>query len=243
MALPRAILFDLDDTLISAYAQPELAWLAIAGEFAPALQAIPTSQVADAIAVGSEHFWSDAERHRLGRLNLVDARAGFVMEAFRALARDGYPALPAALAQDMVGRYATYRDEQMYLFSGAHDLVDTLRARGVKLALVTNGTGPAQRAKIDRFELAHRFDHIQIEGEHGFGKPEERAYLHAMSTLGVAPHETWMVGDHLEWEIAAPQRLGIFAIWHDAVGQGLPEGCPIKPDRVIRSLAELLPTD
>ncbi len=93
---------------------------------------------------------------------------------------------------------------------------------------------------IERFELAHRFDHIQIEGEHGFGKPEERAYLHAMQALGVEPHEAWMVGDHLEWEVAAPQRLGIFAIWHDALGRGLPAGSPVKPDRIIRSLSELL---
>jgi putative hydrolase of the HAD superfamily len=49
-----------------------------------------------------------------------------------------------------------------------------------------------------------------------------------------------MVGDHLEWEVAAPQRLGIFAIWHDALGRGLPAGSPVKPDRIIRSLSELL---
>jgi FMN phosphatase YigB (HAD superfamily) len=73
-----------------------------------------------------------------------------------------------------------------------------------------------------RFALEHRFDHIQIEGEHGFGKPEERAYNHAMEVLGVAPHETWMVGDNLEWEIVAPQRLRIYAIWHDGYGVGLP---------------------
>jgi FMN phosphatase YigB (HAD superfamily) len=38
--------------------------------------------------------------------------------------------------------------------------------------------------------------------------------------LGVGPHETWMVGDNLEWEIVAPQRLGIYAIWHDGAGLG-----------------------
>ena len=31
--LPKAILFDLDDTLISAYNQPHRAWLTIAHEF------------------------------------------------------------------------------------------------------------------------------------------------------------------------------------------------------------------
>ena len=112
----------------------------------------------------------------------------------------------------------------MFVFPGAHDAIDELKARGVKLALVTNGAAGAQRAKVERFALSHRFDHIQIEGEHGFGKPEERAYLHAMQALGVTASETWMIGDNLEWEVVAPQRLGIYAIWIDVHGDGLPAG-------------------
>jgi putative hydrolase of the HAD superfamily len=27
-----------------------------------------------------------------------------------------------------------------------------------------------------------------------------------MEVLGVGPHETWMVGDNLEWEVVSPQR-------------------------------------
>ena len=241
--LPAAILFDMDDTLISAYSQPEVAWVAIAAEFADALHPFDPLAVAGAVARASDRFWSDPERHRQGRLQLLDARAGIVTDAFADLARadgsKGFP--PSGLAVRLAQRYASYRDEQMYLFDGAHDVVDEFRERGVRLALVTNGTGPAQRAKIERFELEHRFHHIQIEGEHGFGKPEERAYRHAMEVLGVQAHETWMVGDNLEWEVAAPQRLGIHAIWHDALGQGLPEGSPVRPDRIIRSLLELLP--
>jgi FMN phosphatase YigB (HAD superfamily) len=63
---------------------------------------------------------------------------------------------------------------------------------------------------------------------------EERVYKHAMGVLGVCPHETWMVGDNLEWEIVAPQRLGIYAIWHDGYGVGLPANSPNRPDRIIR---------
>ena len=62
-----------------------------------------------------------------------------------------------------------------------------------------------------------------------------------MEALGVTARETWMVGDNLEWEIAAPQRLGIYAIWHDGYGTGLPHDCPVRPDRIIRRLSELLP--
>jgi putative hydrolase of the HAD superfamily len=110
----------------------------------------------------------------------------------------------------------------------------------VRLALITNGAAEPQRAKVIRFALAERFDHIQIEGEHGFGKPEERAYTHAMDVLGVGPQATWMVGDNLEWEIVAPQRLGIYAIWYDGYGAGLPPDCQIRPNRIIRSLPALL---
>jgi putative hydrolase of the HAD superfamily len=126
------------------------------------------------------------------------------------------------------------------MFPGAHETLDRLKELGVRLALVTNGAAEAQRAKVVRFALEHRFDHIQIEGEHGFGKPEEQAYIHALASLGVNADETWMIGDNLEWEIVAPQRLGIFAIWYDGYGVGLPPDSPIRPDRIIRALPELL---
>ncbi len=239
--LPRALLFDLDDTLISAYRQPELAWIAIAGEFAADLAGLPAATVADAVAAAAEAFWSDEDRHRRGRLNLLDARRDIVLDGFASLARAGRAVPDAVVATRMASRYQAYRDEQMHLFPGAHEVVDTLRAAGVKLALITNGAAQPQRAKVERFGLSHRFDHIQIEGEHGFGKPEERAYRHALAVLGVAAHETWMVGDNLEWEVMAPQRLGIHAIWHDSLGHGLPPGTEARPDRIIRSLTELLP--
>ena len=62
-----------------------------------------------------------------------------------------------------------------------------------------------------------------------------------MERLGVGPEDTWMIGDNLEWEIEAPQRLGIYSIWIDIHGDGLPEGTHVKPDRIIRSLTELVP--
>jgi hypothetical protein len=48
------------------------------------------------------------------------------------------------------------------------------------------------------------------------------------------------VGDNLEWEVAVPQKLGLYAVWHDPTGQGLPPDSTIQPDRTIYSLSELL---
>lgn len=230
--LPRAILFDLDETIISFGHRPQLLQ-EVAEEFAAALDPLDPGLVSEAVEAKFRWFWSDETRHRQWRFTLEAARIETVGLAFADLGA------PAGLARPFAERFHAYREAQAAFFPGAIEAIDELRARGVKLALVTNGEAAAQRAKVERFDLARRFDHVQIEGEAGFGKPEERAYLHALQALGVAAHEAWMVGDNLEWEVAAPQRLGIYAIWHDHLGTGLPPASLVKPDRIIRSIAEL----
>ena len=47
-SLPRAMLIDMDDTILSAYGRPEIAWNNVAAEFADELGAITPQQVAAA---------------------------------------------------------------------------------------------------------------------------------------------------------------------------------------------------
>src|SRR3977135_3570013 len=235
--LPRAMLIDMDDTILSAYGRPNIAWNNVTAEFSSELAPLLPQQVAAAITESGRKFWASAAAE--WRLKLAEARHEVVRGGFSVLAGAGHAALSLDLAIRLADRFTAYREEEMFIFPGAHDAIDALKAHGVKLALVTNGAAETQRAKVERFELTHRFDHIQIEGEHGFGKPEERAYLHAMQALGVTAKETLRIGDNLEWEVEAPQRLGIYSIWIDVHGEGLPAESAIKPDRIIRSLTEL----
>ncbi|TJX00406.1 HAD family hydrolase, partial [Neisseria gonorrhoeae] len=46
--LPRAMLIDMDDTILSAYGRPEIAWNAITAEFAAELAPLPPDMVATA---------------------------------------------------------------------------------------------------------------------------------------------------------------------------------------------------
>ena len=108
------------------------------------------------------------------------------------------------------------------------------------MALLTNGAREPQRRKIDAHQLAPFFDCILIEGEFGVGKPERQVYTHALKTLGVGPKDAWMVGDNFEWEVVAPKTLGIFSIWVDHLEKGVPDGAPVRPDRVIRAISELV---
>jgi putative hydrolase of the HAD superfamily len=240
MSLPRAILFDLDDTLLVAFGPSRSQWRRTLAVVADRLGPIETTVIAAAIDAASTELWGDPTQHKYWRHRIGNARRRIVATAFAALAEAGHPVPPEAVGNALADAYNALHDEELSMFPDAHATLDKLKELGVKLALITNGAGEPQRGKVVRFGLEHRFDHIQIEGEHGFGKPEERAYTHAMEMLGVRPHETWMVGDNLEWEIAAPQRLGIYAIWHDGYGVGLPSDSPIRPDRIIRRLSKLL---
>jgi len=240
--LPRAILFDLDDTILAAFGQSQDQWRRVVAAFSEQLAPHPPDDVVAAIQTYSRHLWSDAARHKDWRHRIGGARRHIVSRAFAGLAGGaGRPVPSAEICEALADHFNEIHDAELRMFPGAHQTLDRLKELGVRLALVTNGAAEPQRAKVIRFALEERFDHIQIEGEHGFGKPEERAYIHAMEALGVGPQETWMVGDNLEWEIAAPQRLGIYAIWYDGYSAGLPPGCQVRPDRIIRSLPELLP--
>jgi len=241
-SLPRAILFDLDDTILAAFGQSPDQWRRVVAAFVDQLAPHPPDEVVAAIQAYSRHLWSDGVRHKDWRPRIGAARRHIVSKAFTGLAgAAGRPVPSREICEAIADRFNEIHDAELRMFPGAHETLDHLKQLGIRLALVTNGAAEPQRAKVIRFALEERFDHIQIEGEHGFGKPEERAYTHAMEALGVRPQETWMVGDNLEWEIAAPQQLGIYAIWYDGYSAGLPPDCPVRPDRIIRSLPELLP--
>jgi putative hydrolase of the HAD superfamily len=239
--LPRAILFDLDETIIS-FGRRSTLLREVADEFAQRIAPLDPDELAVRIEAEMEAFWADPVGHKVWRQRLFEARHLIMARAFAALV-PRHPGLTETLAHEFADRFNAHQQDQVKFFPDALETIDTLRQRGVKLALVTNGASDLQRPKVERFDLLHRFDHIQIEGEHGFGKPEPEAYIHAMTTLGVTAEETWMVGDNLEWEVAAPQRLGIYAVWHDHRGDGLPAGSAIRPDRIIRNLSELLPPE
>ena len=236
-SLPRAVLLDLDDTILDDSGRVDRCWREACAAHVSELPGVDAAAVFDAIHKASRWFWGDPDRHRAGRLDLHNARREVVRLAFRRLAISRI-----AVADKIADSYSHRRDEGMEPLPEAVDTVRWLRGSGCRLALLTNGAGPAQRTKILRFGLAQLFETILVEGELGFGKPDERIYRLALERLDVAPSEAWMIGDNLEWDVASPQRLGLFTIWIDVRGSGLPRTASVRPDRIVRALSELRST-
>jgi putative hydrolase of the HAD superfamily len=228
------ILFDLDDTLVAFDAVTDQSWKEVCLEYSTAKPGMDPEALLAAIKKENDWYWSDPERHRIGRNNLPVARRNVLREAFRALD------LPETDADAMAERYSTVRLDNMYVLPGAQSTLDFLRSKGFRLGLLTNGDGETQRYKIERFDLAKYFETILVEGELGYGKPDMRIYRLALSALGLEPEDTCMIGDNLNWDVEAPQNLGIRAIWIDRKGNGLPLGSTAVPHRVIRDISEVL---
>jgi putative hydrolase of the HAD superfamily len=229
----RALLVDLDDTLLDYSGGVEACWEAACAACGPAAGVDPAA-LGPAIAESRRWFWSDPERHRRERVDMPRAWRRIVEHALGGLGV-GADGLAHAIAEDFAAR----RRAAWTLFPDAVACLQRLRARGVPLALVTNGDARQQRHKIERHGLAPFFDAILIEGEFGTGKPDESVYRHVLARLGAAPREAAMVGDHLEFDVGAPQRLGLTGVWLDRERRGVPAETAVRPDRVIHTLADL----
>jgi putative hydrolase of the HAD superfamily len=237
------MLIDMDDTIITLTETSARCWGDLCATFAPRLPTQATHQaLLDTLNQIRMEFWRDPARHRPYRLNLMGSRRTILAQFLKQMGMaEGDEA--DALALEMAHHLTESQLGTITAFPGAIEAVRELRARGVKLALITNGEAREQRRKIERFDLAPLFDCVLVEGEFGKGKPDPEVYHHALTTLGATPQEAWMVGDNLEWEVAVPKQLGLYTVWVDFAAKGLPANAPAQPDRIIHNLAELvLPT-
>jgi putative hydrolase of the HAD superfamily len=229
----RALLLDLDDTLLDFSGGVDSCWAEACQACCPPA-GLDAQTLITALARSRRWFWDDPERHRRERINMLRAWERIVAHALEGLGivADG---LAAAVARDFAAR----RWDVMRLFPDVLESLEAFRRRGVPLALVTNGDASQQREKIRRYGLEGFFDAIVIEGEFGAGKPDEAVYRHALAALGVESSEAWMAGDRLDWDVEAPQRLGLRGVWVDRAGSGLPAGNPVRPYLIVRTLREL----
>jgi putative hydrolase of the HAD superfamily len=211
---PRAVLFDLDDTLLDRRGTIDryLAEHATRAALHPEMSA----------------------KYRL-RFHEIDACGSTQRIAlFDQLSRE-FPDLGTfdALWQDYRERVWTC----CQFMDGAIDVLDWCRREGLASAIVTNGSPDTQRPKLRSLNLIERVDAIFISEEEGISKPDARLFHRAAERLRVRPDECIFVGDNPVADIDGARRAGMRPIWFQ---RNLP--WPIElpaPAEVITVLTEL----
>lgn len=239
--LPKAILFDLDDTILASSDAAEEAWCELSDRFTHRLPGYSAESLRIAIADSRSWFRNDPARLPEG----ADEGREIAARAFATLAVDDNE-----LVQEFSDSYGTLKVDITKPIPGAMRTLYALEGMGIGLGLITGGDGPTQRRKVEHHKLDPIFDTVLIEGELGYGKPEERVYREALDFLGVQPSETWMVGDGLEWDLATAQQLGMVGVWVvwpaskykvlNLPPSAFPENSKVQPDHIVRRISEIL---
>ena len=116
---------------------------------------------------------------------------------------------------EFVGRYEerakTVYGEDVELLDGARELLDDLRDRGVKVAIVSSAPQSWIARVLDRFDLGEFAKVVSAEDIDAPGKPEPHVYEHAAAELGVDPEDCAVVEDSQNGAKAAV-RAGAYCV-------------------------------
>src|SRR5690606_36341265 len=95
------------------------------------------------------------------------------------------------------------------------ELLERLWARGVPLALVSNGPVDMQRAALRALGFEKYFRAVLVSGDRDVAarKPAPRIFSLACVGLETVPEETLMVGDDLEADVRGAVDYGLQAVW------------------------------
>jgi HAD superfamily hydrolase (TIGR01509 family) len=180
------------------------------------LTALARDGLPDAAAFTSYLSEHEAELFPLAGEDEIDISA-VMAESFRAHGvdlTDDDVRLFLQAAQDVWSSYYS-------LAASTHALLEALRARGLKLALVSNTASPLWLLQpiLDRQGLVDRVDAIVLSSEVGKRKPHPAIFEQALTELGVDSNDALFVGDRIEADVLGASRVGmttVQAVWFRA---------------------------
>ncbi len=223
-ARPKAILFDLDDTLwpiAPVILQAEEILFAWLREHAPRV---------------AQRFTIDSLRQ--ARLELLAQKPEFQLDLGK-LRRAGLLA-----AFEEAGEDAAKVELAMAEFFAARNAVvpyddvvpGLLRLKTrVLLGAITNGN-----ADLRTIGLAHHFRASVSAPEFGVAKPDPAIFLAGCRELGVAPLDAVYVGDDVLLDVQGAQRAGLRGVWMNRNGSRKHIEHGVEPDAIVRNVDELL---
>ena len=226
----RAVVFDFGQTLVDSADGFRTAEKEMQHKAHAALAGVPWG---DFLSVYREirsrfHARSDFSRRRI------------VRELFRHYGRTSEPAIFEQWETDYWKRIKA----MTRVFPETEDVLETLLARGCRLALITNAQGQKTEGghrlgdypRLERF-----FETIIVAGEGGIpAKPDPAPFRLCLEKLGITPQEAVYVGDDWRIDVCGSEAVGMRPVWlqHRSVKRNWPAVETSAP--VIDSLERLL---
>lgn len=202
----RALLFDLDDTLMETHHSHQEA-MRISCERAAAQHSNWTVERLREAFVAAYRELED--RMEAGDLEFA-SQTPFRIRTWEDTLRNC--GLSTDLGEELAHVYLQERRSRYRLYDDVPAALDRL-SRDYRLVMVTNGMSDLQREKVAAVGLAKWFDRIVVSGEIRSWKPDSRIFRHALELAEVPCEEALMIGDNLERDVAGAGAVGIRTAW------------------------------
>ncbi|MGA8116350.1 MAG: HAD family hydrolase [Actinocatenispora sp.] len=203
----RAVLFDIDDTLLD-YSAAER------GGITDYLTELGVA--AERRAAGAD-FWHEAQERHFGRFlaGEVDFTAQQHARAAEMIDWLGLP--PLTRSTELAEWFSGYRRHHDTALRPFDDVIACLAAlpADVALGVISNNDEGAARAKLTRVDLLTRFRCVVCVDTAGCAKPEPGIFRHACRLLEVEPADAVYVGDRLDSDAMAAAAAGLRGVWLD----------------------------
>ena len=231
----KAVIFDLDDTLVSEYAFVKSGFNAVAKYLTMSENSAFKAFAGADSAVLSQEF-----------LALFDESARNVFNRFL----DGH-GIKGYSDEDVFSLVKVYRehepDKNIYkAYDDVEDVLQTLSDRGIAAGILTDGFAVSQRNKIYAlgFDVHPAIKAAVVTAEHGEGwvKPSAKGFELLCDELNVRPQEMMYVGDNPKKDFYISRNIPIKTV-RIIRGGGVYENAPyfedVREDHRIEKLEEL----
>lgn len=169
-------------------------------------------------------LYSEKEYVRSGYKAVSDYLGGDYEERLWKFFEAGQPAIDELLIEigrenegDMaVGIYRSHKP-CIHLYDGVTELFEQLKAKGIKIGIITDGRPEGQRNKLEALGVKHMADDIIITDELGgiqFRKPCDIAFRIIQNRWKMNSEDIVYVGDNPIKDFQAPQQLGMNCVWY-----------------------------
>lgn len=134
------------------------------------------------------------------------------------------------------------------VFQDTIEVLSTLRAQSIRIGLITNTDLPMwiRDGELKSLELLDFIEVRLTAGDVGHLKPHPAPFRRALDLLGVTPDEAIFVGDRLHDDVAGAHAAGMRAVWvrrQTTLWPDVSNGHrPPKPNATINQLRDLLDT-
>ncbi|WP_017543185.1 HAD family hydrolase [Nocardiopsis prasina] len=219
-ALPAAICFDLDDTLIDDLAASSVGLRTV-------MERLGHPDFGSARALWDTQTEISFGAYLRGDLTLDEQRR----QRVRALAlQAGHSDLADHHCDELYRMYLDGHRSGWQVYSDTFPVLNALSSAGYRLAVLTNGIESLQHAKLQALELTPYFHAVVCADTVGAGKPDPRIFHTTAQRLGVDPGACWHVGDQIQADAVGAVSSGMRPVIVDRQAREPVEGVTTLSD-------------